>query len=1081
MVRIKLGMLIIAALACGFINLSAPVSAGDWTDGFNGSVGNWSLRTGTAMTYSTDVNHGTYTGTGAMKFPTSSSEMYRSTGSRPYHAGKATATFYDGVRWRAGVCGNQYRQLLGFAASSYSVYQLSVGHYSAGGAGNFFRRDSGGSYTSIGAKGARTSCSAGWVYFEIEFKANGDCYRRADDGVVNLTHTLARSSGVINAGIGMVTLGLGASSTNTGYWDDITWDGYDPGTPTGIAATAQSTSSINWTANAASDNNQFGFALMNGGSEVVVSPTNARQTSASLTETGLSANTSYTRAIRAWNGDNNSSASSTASKYTLIETPATPTFGTVSYDSIVINTSGCSNYSTSTSGLYFDSTTSGGDGGINSWVQALTDTATGLSTNTQYTFQVKARNGDSVETAYSGSAAKYTLIETPTGVSFGTVTETSIDASPTGTLSNLTSGSSGVRVSNTTASNDSGWETDNSGYTSSSLTPNTNYSFVARARNGDATETGDSSSATKYTLAAAPSAGNNVSCSKNTGQWYNSGSFVFSNPADFGAGTHGGNAYRVTKFRYVWDTNPTYSFNGTESEWTSSTLTQNPSGDGTYYLHLQSLNEDGVATSTTLDYGPFQFDATPPQVSGSPSFVSASSPYGGNVTMRWANGSYSDATSNLSATPLAVYDGVSKVSSDLAGSATSAAFSDTSGEHTYTLKLEDNAGNTADVLSKAVAVPSNAGTPWIFGTPATTMAAPAVYLDSLLSLTKVAASGNGKVYAVTADDADPLWEPQTLGGAVQGRMPIATLAGTLTVLAGGQDGNVYARDVADGSELWTHDLGSGFKCTAKPGGAKSRVISGGYSGDVVFAVTDNLDADNFLRAIKATDGTTLWTYQPTGSNHLGPILGAPLVVNSGTDGTVYFSTMTDSTVSGKVYAVNMYDGTLKWVSSALEIKSSLGQTQDSGKEIVGVTQTGSLYAFNASNGNVASGFPVTVGSSGIYGAPFYVANKDSVIVSSNAGNAIYLVPMSGSSPTWTQSSISGPSAPIEYRGLVYVGSTDGKLYQLDIEDGSIVASKNIDTSTPSVVGDPVVDAVHSIIYVGASNGRVYAFDLLTAW
>ncbi len=499
-----LRLLALTPLLAG-LALPGTVLASDWTDGFNGSVGNWSLRTGTAMTYSTAPNHNTYTGAGCMKHALGSSEMYRSTGSRPYHAGKVTGYFYDTQMYRAGVCGNTYRQLLGFAASTYGTYQLSVGLYSAGGAGNYYRRDSGSSYTSMGARGNPGACSVGgWVTYVVEFQANGNCYRSADDGYISpLTSTVARSQAVIDAGIGMVTVGLGASSANQGYWDDIAWDGYTPGTPTGLAAIANSTSQITWTANAASDNNQYGFALMNGGTEEEVSSTTTRATSASFVRTDLSANTAYTRGIRAWNGDNNSAAATAITRYTLQNTPTAPTFGTITLNSIVLNVAGPVNL-TGNSGVYFDSTTTGGDGGINGWVQATTDTATGLAANTEYTFQAKARNGESVETAYSSTASKYTLIQTPAGVTFGTITLNSIDAAPSGTLNNLTAGTSGVRVSNTTAGNNSGWEQDTSGYTSSELSANTAYSFVARAKNADGIETGDSATFSKYTLIETP-------------------------------------------------------------------------------------------------------------------------------------------------------------------------------------------------------------------------------------------------------------------------------------------------------------------------------------------------------------------------------------------------------------------------------------------------------------------------------------------------------------------------------------------------------------------------------------------------
>jgi len=589
----------VVLVCCLAVLWSAPTWANDWTDGFNGSVGNWSLRTGTAMTYSTAQSHNTYTGAGCMAHPTASSEMYRSTGSRPYHAGIATACHYDSVRWRAGYCGNTYRQLLGIAGPTYGTYQLAVGHYSSGSTGDFFRRDSGGNYTSIGAKGARSNCAGGWIYFEIECQANGDVYRRADDGVVNRTHTRARSSTEINAGIGMVTIGLGASSANVGYWDDIRWDGYDPGMPTGIAATANSTSQITWTASAASDNNQFGFALMDGTTEKVVSSTTARQSSASLAETGLSANTSYTRAIRAWNGNNNSANSSTLSKYTLIETPATPTFGTVTDNSIVLNTSGLSGVTRGTSGVYFDETTETGDGGINAWVQATTDTATGLAANTQYTFQARARNGDSVVTAYSGTASKYTLQYAATTPTFSSVTTTGFRVNTTGPA-NLTSGSSGVVFHDGTADRAKVTELYDD---VTDLSPNTQYTFKAKGVNGDSVATAYSGTASTWTLSVAPTSGSVTPDVSNV---------CAGSPVTWTAQNGGFVAGNVHHYRYVFNTSDSHTFDGDETAWSSGTLATVPTTPGTWYLHVKGYNGADVGNGQFY----YQVTVNPASVGG---------------------------------------------------------------------------------------------------------------------------------------------------------------------------------------------------------------------------------------------------------------------------------------------------------------------------------------------------------------------------------------------------------------------------------------------------------------------------------
>ncbi|HVP11949.1 MAG TPA: S8 family serine peptidase, partial [Phycisphaerae bacterium] len=237
----------------------------------------------------------------------------------------------------------------------------------------------------------------------------------------------------------------------------------------------------------------------------------AWQTSTTYTDTGLTANTGYTYRVKARDSasptPNETSYSGNAASATFIETPTGVSFGTVATSSIVLNAGGTlTNLTTGSSGLYFDSTTAGGDGGINAWVQTTTDTATGLSPNTSYTFQAKARNQNSVETAYSPTAAKPTLIETPTGVSFSTPTTTSITLAATGTLTNLTTGSSGVFFNSTTAGGNGGinaWIqtiTD----TATGLTANTSYDFQVKARNQESVETAYTATSPQATLIETP-------------------------------------------------------------------------------------------------------------------------------------------------------------------------------------------------------------------------------------------------------------------------------------------------------------------------------------------------------------------------------------------------------------------------------------------------------------------------------------------------------------------------------------------------------------------------------------------------
>jgi len=156
------------------------------------------------------------------------------------------------------------------------------------------------------------------------------------------------------------------------------------------------------------------------------------QLSPTYVDTGLTPNTVYNYRVKARDNaaptPNETLYSSNATGVTHIQTPTGVTFGTVTGNSIVLNASGTlSNLMAGQSGVYFDSTTPDGDGGINEWVKVTTDTATGLAPNTSYTFQAKARNMYGIETSYGPSAAKATLANVPTAPTLSGATATTLD------------------------------------------------------------------------------------------------------------------------------------------------------------------------------------------------------------------------------------------------------------------------------------------------------------------------------------------------------------------------------------------------------------------------------------------------------------------------------------------------------------------------------------------------------------------------------------------------------------------------------------------------------------------------------
>ena len=207
-----------------------------------------------------------------------------------------------------------------------------------------------------------------------------------------------------------------------------------------------------------------------------------------------------------------------------------------------------------------------------------TYTDSGLAVNTQYRYYVQARDNATSPnvTSWSSPSHEYTAIETPTGVTFGTRTSTSIQARSTNTPSGLTRGSSGLIIYNASAGTSSGWKQNNNWWTSSGLTPNTQYGFRARARNGDGDLSPYSGYAYLRTLAALPgtAAFSNITQTSIRANWTANG-----NPA--GTEYYCGNTTQGTGSGWT-----------TSASWTSSGLSCGQS----YTFRVRARNTDGIAT-----------------------------------------------------------------------------------------------------------------------------------------------------------------------------------------------------------------------------------------------------------------------------------------------------------------------------------------------------------------------------------------------------------------------------------------------------------------------------------------------------
>ena len=142
----------------------------------------------------------------------------------------------------------------------------------------------------------------------------------------------------------------------------------------------------------------------------------------SRTITGMSPNTRYYFQVPAMDAAGNINWGTAISKYTLANMPSSPTYGTITQTSMVLNWDTNSN---SSSTQYFAAVVVNGADPENmaNWVansgwqtNISTWTATGLTAGTQYRAYVKAKNGDEIRTNWIDFGAKWTLPNMPNNI-----------------------------------------------------------------------------------------------------------------------------------------------------------------------------------------------------------------------------------------------------------------------------------------------------------------------------------------------------------------------------------------------------------------------------------------------------------------------------------------------------------------------------------------------------------------------------------------------------------------------------------------------------------------------------------------
>lgn len=568
------------------------------------------------------------------------------------------------------------------------------------------------------------------------------------------------------------------------------------------------------------------------------------------------------------------------------------------------------------------------------------------------------------------------------------------------------------------------------------------------------------------------------------------------------AGATGG--YRIYRANGACPGN-TYAQVGTVAAGVTTFTDSTAAAGSTYSYKVASVSSTNCVSAMSSCQSGTAPACTTPAV---PSGVTATVPSLNTIRVSWSAGVPAAATYSIYRSAGVCPGGTFTL---LAGGVTTTTYDDSglAGGSAYSYKVVavDATGNCASAQSSCVSATATGG-PGLASRGRTNSSRPEdttsagtatrwVYSSGASTLTP---PGVGSVYAVSNDRAlhglaggntsaggiwPASWAPWMMNAPSQARPPVPSVTiGTATkeVFVGAQDGNVYAIDANSGAQLWKTAAPLGDMIQAAVGG-----IFTGYGGafDLLVAGTRNSTAPNAVYGLSPSTGATKWLFNNGGgATGIGIVTGDPFfdygAVNPAKN-KVYFTTRTMSGGSaGTVWCLDITATTANLCSepgSAWPV--AIGDTDSAptlfnNRLYIG-TNAGMVYCLNPLTG--ATIWSLNVGDGPIKGfvdpdwmaagLPYrlFVATSTQVAALTDNGAT--------ASVAWTQP-IASPATPLYTGSALYVGSSDGKLYELrNVNATPTVKSVVLGTGTYAV-GSPSYDFGAGVAYVGTDQGKLYA-------
>jgi len=381
---------------------------------------------------------------------------------------------------------------------------------------------------------------------------------------------------------------------------------------------------------------------------------------------------------------------------------------------------------------------------------------------------------------------------------------------------------------------------------------------------------------------------------------------------------------------------------------------------------------------------------------------------------------------------------------------------------------------------------------WAYSSGATALAPTGVMPGAIGSGGTWAVSNDRVLHAMNPTSAggdwprtgDFSWIPLAMNGPAQARPPVVptgVVSGhSMVIFLGSEDGHAYAADAHTGQHLWQSDA-LGNMLLASPAGIFTD-FGGAY--DLLFVGSRDATADNVMYLLDPSDGSILKSFDNGGgANGMGVISSSATVDYA--NKRIYFASRERSGgAPDTLWCLSFdYDN----VSGAWTFSKVWSQPYGDidgapilygGRLYVG-NNAGTVYAVDPTDGHEIWRYATDDGAVKGYVMPEFAASTPRKLYFSTTNDVWALTDNDTSaSQAWRQTHVAAPSIPLAPVGdtRLYVGSTDGHLYQLDVSTGAIQTSVQLGDGA-ATIGSPALDVLNDTAYVGSESGAVYGIQL----